>query len=309
MFIGIDVGGTDIKSGLVDRKNNLVFDQIRSTGNSLDEIVSNLSYIIEELKELSEGKYGKEISGIGIGIPGVISQGLDIVYESPNLKWRGLPLRDMLKEKTSYSVVLGNDANLATLAEFHIGSLKGVDTGVLLTLGTGVGGGAIINGKLFRGGNGVGFEIGHMVIGDNFFNCGCGKNGCLESFASATAIVKYYKHLLELKGKKPGSDITAKEIFTSAAASEELSLLAFEHYTTYLAKGLVNIINILDPEVITLGGGVSAAGEFLLESLNRKVSENLLVKNIPHARINIASAGNKAGIIGAALLAKDEAPQ
>ena len=192
MIIGIDVGGTNIKSGLLDMENNLVFDGSRPTGTTQDEIINNLAEIINELKDKAKSEYNSSIEGVGIGVPGVVNKGLDHVFKCTNLGWFDIPLTQILKEKTSFSVYLDNDANLAALAEHYIGSLKDVDTGVLLTLGTGVGGGVIINGRPYRGGNGLGLELGHMVIGDNFFNCSCGKNGCFETFASATAIVKHF---------------------------------------------------------------------------------------------------------------------
>jgi glucokinase len=306
VIIGIDVGGTNIKSGLLDMDNNLVFDGSRPTGKTQDEIIDNLAEIIGELKDRAATQYNSVIEGVGIGVPGVVNKGLDHVFKCTNLSWKDLPLRDILKEKTSFSVYIDNDANLATLAEHYIGSLKDVDTGVLLTLGTGVGGGVIINGRPFRGGNGLGLELGHMVIGENFFNCNCGKNGCFETFASATAIVKYFEKIIADENISIDYEISAREIFQRAEKGESLPMRAVERYTTYLALGIVNIINVIDPEVITLGGGVAAAGDFLMNIITKKVEENLFVPGFPSAKISYASAGNKAGVIGAALLVKEE---
>ncbi len=306
MIIGIDVGGTGIKSGLMDMDNNLVFDQSRPTGTTQEEIVNNLAEIITELEAKAKNDFNTTIEGVGIGVPGVVNKGLDHVFKCPNLGWNDIPLTDILKEKTSYTAYLDNDANLAALAEHYVGSLKDVDTGVLLTLGTGVGGGIIIDGRPYRGGNGLGLEIGHMIVGENFYDCACGKNGCYETFASATAIIKHYEKMLKDENKTIDVEVTAREVFDRAKAGEEMGLKAVDRYTTYLALGIVNIINILDPEVITLGGGVAASGDFLMNILNKKVKENLLVKGFPTATLNYASAGNKAGIIGAALLAKEE---
>ncbi|QEN05117.1 ROK family glucokinase [Thiospirochaeta perfilievii] len=306
MIIGIDVGGTNIKSGLMDLDNKLVFDDSRPTGTTQDEIVNNLAEIINELNDKAKSDFGADVLGVGIGVPGVVSKELDHVFKCTNLGWFDVPLREILKEKTSFSVYIDNDANLAALAEHYVGSLQNVDSGILLTLGTGVGGGVIVNNKPFRGGNGLGLEVGHMVIGENFFNCSCGKNGCFETFASATAIVRHFEKMLADNNITVDHEISSKEIFDRAAKGEELPLKAVDRYTTYLAIGINNVINVLDPQVISLGGGVSAAGDFLMDMLTKKVTENLFVKGFPSAKINYASAGNKAGVIGAALLVKEE---
>lgn len=306
MIIGIDVGGTNIKSGLMDMDNNLVLDQSRPTGTTQEEIMNNLSEIILGLKEVAEKEYNSTIEGVGIGVPGVVNKGLDHVFKCPNIGWYDVALRDILKEKTGFTAYVDNDANLAALAEHYVGSLKDVDSGILLTLGTGVGGGVILNGKPFRGGNGLGMEVGHMIIGDNFFDCNCGKNGCFETFASATAIVKHMEKLIADEGIAVDYEVSAKEIFQRAEKGDELPLKAVERYTDYLALGILNLINTMDPEVITLGGGVAAAGDFLMDKLTKKVEDNLFVKGFPSAKINYASAGNKAGVIGAALLVREE---
>lgn len=306
MIIGIDVGGTNIKSGLLDMDNNLVFDTSRPTGTAQDEIVNNLAEIIIELEEKAKTEYNSKIEGVGIGVPGVVNKGLDHVFKCTNLGWFDIPLTQILKEKTGFSAYLDNDANLAALAEHYIGSLKDVDSGILLTLGTGVGGGVIINGKPYRGGNGLGLELGHMVIGENFFDCSCGKNGCFETFASATAIVKHFEKLLTDNNITVDHEISSKEIFDRAQKGEELPKIAVDRYTTYLATGIVNLINGMDPEIITLGGGVAAAGDYLMDILTKKVTDTLFVKGFPSAKISYASAGNKAGVIGAALLVKEE---
>ena len=306
MIIGIDVGGTNIKYGLLDSDNSLVFDSSIPTGKTEEEIINNLANIINELKDTASNKYNSDIEGVGIGVPGVVNKGLDHIFKCTNLHWNDLPLREILKEKTSYSAFIDNDANLAALAEYYIGSLQNIDTGVLLTLGTGVGGGVIINGKPYRGGNGLGIELGHMVIGENFFDCNCGKNGCFETFASATAIVKHFEKMIKDENITVDYEISAKEIFQRAEKGEKLPMRAVDRYTTYLAIGIVNIINIIDPEIITLGGGVAAAGDFLMKIIEKKVQENLFVLGFPSAKISYATAGNKAGVIGAALLVKEE---
>ncbi|OQY39820.1 MAG: hypothetical protein B6229_03030 [Spirochaetaceae bacterium 4572_7] len=306
MVIGIDLGGTNIKSGLLDSSNSLVFDQSRPTGSTLDEIVNNLAEIIDELKDRAKKEYQSAVTGVGIGVPGVVSKGLDHVFKCTNLGWHDIPLKELLSDRAGLPIFIDNDANLAALAELYIGSLKGVDTGLLLTLGTGIGGGVIINGKPYRGSNGLGMEIGHMVLGENFFDCSCGKNGCFETFSSATALVKYYEKLLSDNSVKSSFEVSAKNIFVNARAGDKLSFEAVDRTATYLAMGIVNVINILDPAVIALGGGMAGSDGFLLKMTREKVKKNLFVKGFPSAKIELATSGNQAGTIGAALLVREE---
>lgn len=306
MIIGIDLGGTNIKSGLLDRDNNLVYSSSRPTGSGLDQIVNNLRDVIEELTSMAKTEYSEQIEGVGIGVPGVVNKGLDHVFKCTNLGWFDIPLRELLEKGTSVPIFIDNDANLAALAELYTGALKGSDTGLLLTLGTGIGGGLIINGKPYRGSNGLGMEIGHMVIGENFYNCSCGKNGCFETFSSATALVQYYKKSLKDNGSDSDFDVEAKDIFEKAKDGDELSMKAVDRTATYLATGIVNIINTIDPGVIALGGGMAAKDGYLLNMTIEKVTENLFVKGFPSAKIVLASSGNQAGTIGAALLVKEE---
>ena len=190
-------------------------------------------------------------------------------------------LKEIFKNTT---VKVGNDANVAALAEYAYGSMNGYDTGVMITLGTGVGGGIVVNGKLITGENGVGAEIGHMMIASNYYNCNCGNNGCFETFCSATAIIKYtQKLLIENKDsiirnmcKNDIDKVTAKMVFDAYRENDEVAVEVIKRFKKYLAMGLGNIVNFIDPGGISIGGGVSNASDILLDGKNESIIGNLI---------------------------------
>lgn len=306
MLIGIDLGGTNIAAGLVNDEGVLIekMSILTNTSRSSDKIIKDIYLLIEKMiaKTTDKVKY------IGIGIPGLVNKDMSLVLKCPNLNWENVPLMKGL-EKLKIPIIIDNDANLAAYAEYKIGSLKNTKNSVVLTLGTGIGGGIIIDNKEFRGGYGLGSEIGHMVIGENFYDCGCGKNGCFETFASATAIIKYAEYLIKNTDKKSKlrdfKNITAKDVIELSKEKDEIALLTFNRFIKYLSIGIVNIINLIDPNKIALGGGISATGDYLLDNLNADIKKHLFLENYESAEIVIAELGNDAGIIGAALLAKD----
>lgn len=312
MYIGIDLGGTYIKYGLFDSEYKIIYSESIPTNCTEEAIVLDLVCIIRDLAIRSEEDFQERVLAVGVGVPGVVTGDLEYVEECKNLRWKGVPLKKMLEAGTSLPVFIENDANLATLAEYKLGSLNGVDSGVLLTLGTGIGSGTIINGELFRGANGLGQELGHMVIGDNFYDCSCGKNGCFETFSSATALVMYAKKILKRSSALTNIrwrfkyTITAKNIFIMAEKGDSFAVEVVDRVTEYLAKGIVNIINILDPDVIALGGGMATSGDLLLKLTQKKVNSELFIKGFPSAQLKLAKVGNKAGILGSAILAKKE---
>ena len=216
-----------------------------------------------------------------------------------------------LKENFKNTTVkVGNDANVAALAEYAYGSMNGYDTGVMITLGTGVGGGIVINGKLITGANGVGAEIGHMMIASNYYNCNCGNNGCFETFCSATAIIKYAQKLLEENKESiirnmcenDINKVTAKIVFDAYRENDDVAVEVIKRFKKYLAMGLGNIVNFIDPGVISIGGGVSNASDILLDGLCEEVKKHLPYKDTPIGDIVIAKFKNDAGILGASAL-------
>jgi glucokinase len=303
MKIGIDLGGTTIHGGLVDRHGVIVKKLSFDTPDDYDvqAIVSIMDQMIDEFCEFSDA-----VSGIGVGIPGLVSKNMQEVLTCKNLKWTDVPLVRLMK-KRAMPIYLDNDANVAALAEYKLGSLKNTQNSMMLTLGTGVGGGIVLNDQMYRGSNGLSFEVGHMVIGDNFYDCNCGRSGCFETFASATAMVKYAKKLLSEGQTSTLSDLNhldAKAIIEASKLGDELSITVFNRLIKYLSIGIVNLINLFDPEIIAIGGGLSGAGDYLLKPLREKVKSMLFMADHPSAEIVLATMENDAGIIGAALVAQ-----
>ncbi|WDC85033.1 ROK family protein [Caloramator sp. mosi_1] len=219
----------------------------------------------------------------------------------------------MMEDELRIQVFIDNDATVAGLAEYEFGSMKGCKSGILLTLGTGIGGGIVLNGEVYSGAHGVGSEIGHMIIGENFYNCNCGKNGCFETFASSTAIIRYTQKLIKdgntdtiILQKVDGDldKINAKIIFDSAKEGDRVAKMAVDRLVKYLVIGIFNIVNFMDPEVIALGGGISNAGEYLLNQVKEEFEKNKFFKTLPAANIVLAQFKNDAGILGAAMLGK-----
>ncbi len=316
MTIGIDLGGTNIAAGLVDEAGNIIcaIKRATDTQRGRDAIVSDMCDMCKELVGEALKRGLPRPGAVGVGVPCLVDKDMAFVHKAANLGsgWDHVPLKRLMEEMTGLKVWIDNDGNLAGLAEHTAGTLQGVENGLLLTLGTGIGGGFIINGKLFRGSYGLAPEVGHMVIGDNFYDCNCGKNGCFETFASATGLIRYAEKQVR-EGKHPNSSLheafamgqlNAHTIFEAAKKADPLGGEAVERLTTYLAVGIVNLINLMDPEVIALGGGVAHAGDFLLDQVKTKVSDNLFAKGFPTARFELATMGNDAGIIGAAMLGR-----
>ncbi len=321
MTIGIDLGGTNIAAGLVDEAGKIIVSIKRPTKSSRgrDAVISDMCHMCGELIAEAEKRGLPRPTAVGVGVPGVVDKGMALTHRIPNLGhgWDKLPLKRLMEEITGLKVWIDNDANLAALAEHKSGALQGAENGILLTLGTGIGGGFILNGKPFRGSYGLAPEVGHMVVGSNFYNCNCGKNGCFETFSSATALIRYTEKLITdhrhsssplYKAKDEGK-LDAYAIFEAAKGGDPLGMESVDHFCTYLAAGVVNLIDLLDPEIIAFGGGVAHAGEFLLEQLRNKVSGILFAEDFPTARFALASMGNDAGIIGAAMLAQIMAEQ
>ncbi|HKL10277.1 MAG TPA: ROK family protein [Clostridia bacterium] len=306
MHIGIDIGGTNIACGIIDESGQLVFKKRMPSGGSREAIaiLDDIAYLINELKIKAAGK----INSIGIGVPGIVAKDKGYIYYCPNINLGRINMKEEIEKRTGLLTFVDNDGNLAALAEREVGVLKGVKNAVLLTLGTGIGAGIIVSGEMLRGANGLSSEVGHMVIGKNYYDCNCGKNGCFETFASGSALIGYTEKLLDESNKssllRNSKRINAKAIIDAAKKGDKLANESYSRFINYLGVGIVNLINILDPDIIAIGGGLANAGEFLTVPLKEKVESLLLVNDFPHAEIKIAKLGDDAGIIGAALLAK-----
>lgn len=311
MRIGVDVGGTNIAVGLVDNSGHILATGSRPTRaeRGYEAIAKDIAELSLELIERSNFSIN-DVEAMGIGVPGVADSEKGIVIRAVNLYWTKVPLAKEIKKYINLPIYMDNDANVAALAEGVFGAGRGSKTSVTVTLGTGVGSGFIVDGKVYNGAHHFAPELGHIVIGNNGVKCNCGKIGCLETYASATALIREGKKAVEednnsliLKLANGNIDnISAKNVIDAAKQYDEKAVKIFNDYVKYLAIGIVNIINILDPDVIILGGGVANAGDFLIKPLKKEVAENILFKDLPYADIRKAELGNDAGIIGAAIL-------
>lgn len=313
MDIGIDIGGTNIGAGLLDKDLNIVYSIETPTNKEKgydfieDKIVSIIEEIIVKAKSMNEN-----IDSIGIGIPGIADITGDYFIYSANLNWNNVPLGKNLRKKFNIKINIENDATVAGIAENRLGVSKGYKDSVFITIGTGIGGGIIINNKLHVGSHGVGSEIGHTIVGENFYDCNCGNNGCLETFTSSMAMRDYIikeinegnKDTILLDKVSNLEEIDAKLIFESGIKGDELSNKAIDRMVKYLTIGITNIINTIDPEIIVIGGGVAKAGDYLLDKINELLPRYRLFKEMDYGIIKLAKLENNAGIIGAALLSK-----
>ena len=295
---GIDLGGTTVKIAYFDETGNMLDKWEIPTvteGNGaqiLPDIAASIRHYIDGNQIVET-----EILGLGIGVPGPVdSKG--IVNKCVNLGWGVFNIADELTRLTGFPVKAGNDANVAALGEFWKGGGQGCENMVFATLGTGVGGGIVIEGKLLHGTHGSGAEIGHMVLNKNETAvCGCGKRGCVEQYCSATGIVR----LASLHGME---NVTCKDIFDAGKAGDKVALEVLDEYYEYLGEFLGTLCSVIDPEIVVLGGGVSKAGDVLLTGV-----EPYFHKYVFHAASNVkfslASLGNDAGAYGAFKLALD----
>ena len=309
-YAGIDVGGTFIKTGLVNEKLELVCKTSFPTmvGRSEKEIIKEMADSVVTLAK-ANGITAGEIAAVGIGIPGVAKDG--VVVALHNLYWSDVDLASIFKEYLDVPVYIDNDATVAAVYEYHLGVLAGCKVGVLLTLGTGLGGGIIIDGKPFSGGHGFGSELGHIAIVPGGRQCTCGNKGCLEVYASATAVVREGRKcvverpdsLICIEANNDYRNVTSKMVFDSAANGDYIAESIVDEYVSYLAMGITSIINTLDPQVIALGGGVSNAGDYLLNKVIAAAKDKGVFEGQQYAQIKIAKSGNDAGLIGAAMLA------
>ena len=295
---GIDLGGTTVKIAYFDETGNMLdkweIPTVTEGGGKqiLPDIAASIRHYIDAY-QINETM----ILGLGIGVPGPVD-GKGVVNKCVNLGWGVFNIAEELTRLTGFPVKAGNDANVAALGEYWKGGGKDCDNMVFATLGTGVGGGIVIEGKLLHGAHGSGAEIGHMVLNRHETDvCGCGKRGCVEQYCSATGIVR-------LANKHGMQNVTCKDIFDAGKAGDKVALEVLEEYYEYLGEFLGTLCSVINPEVVVLGGGVSKAGDVLL-----KGTEPYFHKYVFHAASNVkfalASLGNDAGAYGAFKLALD----
>lgn len=316
MKVGIDMGGMSVKLGLVNEKNEITGKLVIPTRLDVParEMVLDMAEAVKTL--LAEnGLTLSQIQGIGIGSPGTVDQEEGTILYSNNFDWEDVPILSIMREALGpVKLDIANDADAAALGEVCAGAAEGAKNAVLLTLGTGVGGGVIINRKIFRGGVTGGCELGHMVIVENGERCTCGRRGCLEAYASASALLRMARkaaaaHPESLMNQMCGNDlekINGKIPFDAAAAGDQMGAEVVETYENHLACGIANLINIFRPEKVILGGGVAAQKENLTTPVQKKVDSMCFGgRHGKIAPIVTSRLGNDAGIIGAANLIED----
>ncbi len=313
--IGIDMGGMSVKIGAVDEANRIIATRVIKTNLAvtpeefIEEIVGGVKLLLNELDISLE-----QCEGIGIGSPGTIDEKEGIIIYSNNFSWENVSIITEMKKHISIPIKIANDADAAALGETLEGAAKGCENAVLITLGTGVGGGVIINKKIFSGPLIGGSELGHMAITYNGIPCTCGRKGCLEMYASASALLRITREKVfdTTEGKASliyqmcdgkAEEISGKMPFDAAQRSDIMGQAIIEEYLEYLACGVANVINIFRPEKVILGGGVSAQGENITKPLQEKVNQLCFAKEKSQiAKIVTSKLGNDAGIIGAANL-------
>ena len=295
---GVDLGGTTVKIAYFDETGNMLekWEIPTVTADGGKQILPDIAASIRSFMD-AHNIADTSVLGIGIGVPGPVNS-KGVVNKCVNLGWGKVDIAQELSALTGLNVKAGNDANVAAVGEFWKGGGQGFDNVVFVTLGTGVGGGIVIDGRLLYGAHGAGAEIGHMVLNrDETAVCGCGKQGCAEQYCSATGIVR----LAKLAGM---GDVTCKDIFDAGKAGDELALKVLDQYYAYLGEFLGSLCSVVDPEVVVLGGGVSKAGDVLLKGV-----EPYFHKYVFHAcsdvKFALASLGNDAGAYGAFKLAVD----
>ncbi len=310
LAIGVDIGGTKVAGGVVDDQGRVLDTARRPTPGS--DVARTQAVIVEVVRELAARH---QVSAVGIGAAGWIANDRATVLFSPHLAWRDEPLRDALAGAIGVPVLVENDANAAAWAEYRFGAARGAAVAVMVTLGTGIGGGLVLDGTLYRGAYGVGCEYGHMSVVPDGRRCACGNRGCWEMYASGTALARDARELaaispvgahrlMELAGGEP--DRLTGPLVTEAAREGDPA--AVEIYTAmgrWLGRGLADLAAVLDPTVFVIGGGVSEAGDLLLAPARQAYGETLTGRGYrPAAGIRLAELGPQAGLVGAADLAR-----
>ena len=308
-YIGIDLGGTFIKGGIVnDLGEVIVMDKTPTESEKGGEkVMDNVAFLVSSLLEKS-GISGSDTEGIGMGVPGMIDSKNGVVVFSNNLQWHHLRIAEGLTKRTGLSVSIANDANVAALGEAMYGAGSDVDDSILLTLGTGVGGGIIVGNQLVEGNKSAGAELGHMVIAHGGEQCTCGRKGCLEAYASATALIRDTKRAMENHKDSKMWEIGSTDKVTGKTAfdymnDDKYAKEVVDNYIEMLGCGIANIANIFRPHTVMLGGGVCAQGDNLIKPLQKVVDREIFAGNLgPKCPIAIAKLGNEAGVLGAAAL-------
>ncbi|GAA4698002.1 ROK family glucokinase [Phytohabitans rumicis] len=311
LTIGVDVGGTKVAAGVVTSAGDVLAQTRHDT--PADDVAKTRDVIVEAVAEMAAAH---PVEAVGIGAAGWIDASRSTVLFAPNIAWRDEPLRDYVSDAVGLPVIVENDANAAAWAEFQFGAARHAeDSMVMFTIGTGVGGAIVLGGELVRGTHGIAAELGHMLSVPDGHLCGCGRHGCLEQYASGNALVRFARagarqepgragELLDLAGGD-AEEITGPMVTAAAQSGDQVSREAFAQIGRWLGIALADMVQILDPQVLVVGGGVVDAGELLLGPTRRSYVDALAQRGrIPVAELKAAEMGNAAGVVGAGDLAR-----
>lgn len=310
-YLGIDLGGTNIAAGIVSEDGKIINKLSTPTlpQRSFEEIIKDMAFLCNKL--LSESGIDiSEIQAIGVGTPGAVDNKKGVVLNAGNLGWHNADIKNEMSKYFSVPINIENDANAAAYGEYAVCGID-ADNFIFITLGTGVGGGIIINKKIYRGFNGAGAELGHCTLVHDGIKCSCGKAGCWEAYASVSALINQTREAIERNSNslmaklyKERGEVNGRTAFDAAKAGDVAAQNVLKKYLEYVADGICSMINIFEPEVLLIGGGISKEGDYLLNPIVDYCEKNWFCKNIRQTKIGIAALGNDAGIVGAALAVK-----
>ncbi len=313
-YVGIDLGGTNIVAGVVNENYEIISKASTKTNcpRPEKEIACDMAKMAVEAVKKAGLDMEKDVEWVGIGTPGIANSSTGVIEYSNNLGFKNTPMVEYIQEYINKPVFIENDANAAAYGEYVAGAAKGAENAVCITLGTGVGGGIIIGGKIYAGSNFGGAEIGHTVIEVDGAQCSCGRKGCFEAYSSATGLIRMTKEAIALHPdcimdnmSKDKGKVTARTSFDSMRAGDPFAKEVVDKYIKYLACGITNVINIFQPDILCIGGGVCNEGDPLLLPVKALVKGEVYTRNSQkNTEIVIAKLGNDAGIIGAAFLGR-----
>jgi len=316
MYIGIDLGGTNIKVGLVDDNCKILHSGMVPTGakRSYQEILKDMAELAIRVTKEAGCDITKDVKSIGIGSPGTCDSKNGVLVYTNNINFDNVPMRAEIQKYIDLPVYIGNDANVAAWGEFVTLNDPDLEHMIFITLGTGVGGGVIINRKIYDGFNGAAAEIGHFQVAkDGGEMCTCGRSGCWEAYGSVTALIRETKRAIEAnpgcvmakKVEENDGRVSGRTAFDAAKGGDAIAQKVVDEYIHNIAEGMASVINIFQPQVLVIGGAISKEGDYLVNPIKEWVARFRYSKNIPQTEIRIAQLGNDVGIIGAALLGKE----
>lgn len=306
IYIGVDLGGTSIKAGICDQQGNLLHTYEGPTGteDGAEAVLDRIALYVKQIVSDSAFEW-EQVAGVGAGIAGFLDLTAGVVLFAPNLRWENVAVRQGLEDRLGLPVKIDNDANVAALGEAWSGAAAGMQHVVALTLGTGVGGGIIANGRIYQGYLGMAGELGHIKVVPDLeaIQCGCGQLGCVETVSSATGIVRMAKDAVQ-RGEATtlslNESITAKDVFDAAKDGDEVAIRIVKRAAYYLAKAMAAVAVVLNPQRFVIGGGVARAGDILFDEIRKVYAHNVPEAFTQKVDIVPAKLGNNAGVVGAA---------